>query len=383
MIKKKLAAASVRWGAGLVLFLILRLITGSLYALAAAGIWFFVPIVSGLLNLYVRRQIQAQIQVPVTATKGNAFACMVRISGNAFVPFGKIWCEIQCTNQLTAECSRNVIELVPEASNDAEGTFEIVPAFCGYLCTEVRQIVLADWFGFLPVRCRISAQGTTSVLPDMFEMQTEVTLSSIETDDAQSWSPYRKGQDYSEVFALREYVPGDSLKQIHWKLSGKRGQLIVRDPSLPLAESLLVFWDKNTGTSTPEEMDAMAETTASLCQAVLRQGITFSLGWTDGDGCAVENIDTEEQLIQSIPQMVKYGADSRAESGASLYSRMSGGNGYGKVLYIARSNPQGLEEFPAGDMTLLLCDEKEPQTEYRVCCFTAEDYMQDLQTIEL
>ena len=32
----------------------------------------------------------------------------------------------------------------------------------------------------------------------------------------------------SEIFELREYVPGDNIKAIHWKLSNKIDKPIVR-----------------------------------------------------------------------------------------------------------------------------------------------------------
>lgn len=41
----------------------------------------------------------------------------------------------------------------------------------------------------------------------------------------------RKGTDASEMFDIRSYVPGDDIRSIHWKLSGKTDELIVRQAS--------------------------------------------------------------------------------------------------------------------------------------------------------
>ncbi|MFR6376131.1 MAG: DUF58 domain-containing protein [Oscillospiraceae bacterium] len=46
------------------------------------------------------------------------------------------------------------------------------------------------------------------------------------------------------MFQIRDYVPGDSQRQIHWKLSHKYGKLIVKDPSLPITRSAAVFWER-------------------------------------------------------------------------------------------------------------------------------------------
>ena len=38
----------------------------------------------------------------------------------------------------------------------------------------------------------------------------------------------KKGYDFSEVTGIREYIPGDKLQNIHWKLSAKKDILMVR-----------------------------------------------------------------------------------------------------------------------------------------------------------
>ena len=41
----------------------------------------------------------------------------------------------------------------------------------------------------------------------------------------------RKGNDPSEIFDIREYVPGDDIRSIHWKLSSKTDTLILKEAS--------------------------------------------------------------------------------------------------------------------------------------------------------
>lgn len=43
-----------------------------------------------------------------------------------------------------------------------------------------------------------------------------------------------KNGGFSDYYELRQYQSGDSLKNIHWKLSSKYDDLIVREPSLPV-----------------------------------------------------------------------------------------------------------------------------------------------------
>ncbi len=43
----------------------------------------------------------------------------------------------------------------------------------------------------------------------------------------------KHGGGYSENYDLRLYRPGDSIQHIHWKLSGKTGKLLLREPLEP------------------------------------------------------------------------------------------------------------------------------------------------------
>ncbi len=67
-----------------------------------------------------------------------------------------------------------------------------------------------------------------------------------------------------EFHALREYRPGDSFRQIHWRASAKRGVHVVRqalDPA-PLACTLIV-----DSCTSPERFEALIEVVASLLAA--------------------------------------------------------------------------------------------------------------------
>lgn len=143
-----------------------------------------------------------------------------------------------------------------------------------------------------------------SVLPDTFSAQVSLELPFYQTDEEESYAPDRKGYDLSEIYQLRDYVQGDPIRQIHWKLSGKLDTLIVRDPSLPVSRSLLVLWDKNTAESSPIEMDAMAEAVASVCQELSQNGMIYTLAWTMGRNCAEKRFRERMNCCRSFRRCI-------------------------------------------------------------------------------
>ncbi|MDL4772981.1 MULTISPECIES: DUF58 domain-containing protein [Thermomonosporaceae] len=60
---------------------------------------------------------------------------------------------------------------------------------------------------------------------------------------------------------LREHVPGDDVRQIHWRTSARRGRLMVREHMDSASPGMTVLVDDRYG---PDELDALAEAAASI-----------------------------------------------------------------------------------------------------------------------
>ena len=63
-------------------------------------------------------------------------------------------------------------------------------------------------------------------------------LTDIETN---TYYPNKTGNDCSEIFDLREFRDGDSQNRVHWKLSSKKDELIVKEFSANSINSILII----------------------------------------------------------------------------------------------------------------------------------------------
>ncbi len=107
--------------------------------------------------------------------------------------------------------------------------------------------------------------------------------------------------DHRERFdELREYVPGDSLRDVHWKSSAKRDDLVVMefDGTRELTGLTLV------AESTAGHADAMASAAASVAVALLDTGIAVSLCYPDG---RVERAGGEPQRERVLSALARTG----------------------------------------------------------------------------
>ena len=178
----------------------------------------------------------------------------------------------------------------------------------------------------------------------------------------------RRGEDRSEVYQLREYRPGDDIRQIHWKLSSKLDELILKETSQPESRSLLVFWDKRTGT--PQQMDALAEVVSSTGAALLQGGVQYTLSWTEGDDLQAQDILDENQLLQAIPELVK--------TRGSADCRLPEMGGYSRILYFGVKPEERM--MTDERVHFVLCTE-EPFPD--ATTFTPQNYSETMQRLEV
>ncbi len=74
----------------------------------------------------------------------------------------------------------------------------------------------------------------------------------------------------TELFGVREYRPGDSLRRIHWRSSARHGELVVREYEPPGVQTLGIFCDPEP--ADPEVADQVARLAASEAWDCIRNG---------------------------------------------------------------------------------------------------------------
>jgi uncharacterized protein (DUF58 family) len=77
----------------------------------------------------------------------------------------------------------------------------------------------------------------------------------------------------TDLVGLREYVPGDDLRRLHWATSARTGVLMVREDADPARPHLAVLLDDRAGSHPDEDgFEDAVETAASLLTAAVAGG---------------------------------------------------------------------------------------------------------------
>lgn len=303
------------------------------------------PGVSWLWLLPRRKKLGIALTAPGVTGKGKPVELAVTLTGMKKLPAGKTVVRLRVKNTVTEEV------LKKRLSFRQRGQYWLRSAYCGGLECGVASVWVYDLFGVLPMPVPCRGEKRIVVMPDTFPVETERGLRFSRAEDCTEYAPDKKGQDPSETFQIREYVPGDSPRQIHWKLSGKLDKLIVREASCPVDHTLLVFLDKTSEVLGPQAADALLEAVTSVCQGLAAAGQPFRLAWNE-ETVRLYDIAGEEQLPEAISAMLKAPRAAGAP-GAWLYQRTYGCNG--RVLYFCAQLPPTADAFPEEDTLTFLC----------------------------
>lgn len=303
------------------------------------------------------RKLEVSISTSGNIKKKGNSASTIRVrNGNRYpVPVMLLRCIAE--NTYTGQSETRLVRMSVAAGREESAQFEVSTEFCGKIRCSIVRVGAADMFGVFRKWRAEDRYCNYTVLPEMFPTEMEYALHESDLYDSETYSPYRKGSDYSETFQIREYEPGDDLRHVHWKLSGKSEEMLVKEASYPMDRSMLVIMDKSTQADVePETAEALAEITVSVCEGLLEEGLDFRVAWNDvnAGNCFCSTIQHQEELAGIIPQMLTSPVKKSDRSCGELYRQIIGADKATHVIYAAcGQRPPGALYFEESSVTCL------------------------------
>ena len=270
------------------------------------------------------------------------------IENPGIMPVANAELEVVCENLRTGETDSTVIQVSPGPKSKKEIDFEVLSGHAGRYRVNVTDAVMWDPLMLAKKDVKCEDSKFITVMPELFE--THLTYASdaalLENDRS---AESRRGLDPGDVRGIREYVPGDPVRNIHWKLSEKIDKMLVKELGTPITDQLLVILGSaGERSSDPEALEAIASVYVSLLNTLRLDSTSLTAAWTDAiTGQAVfKKISDEDEM--------NLAADEYLASPASLHGAFASidrdlaETRYAHIVIVCGRMPTGLEAIANG-----------------------------------
>jgi len=168
---------------------------------------------------------------------------------------------------------------------------------CGALVCAPEKPRVYDYLGLFSLRIHQMEENCVIIRPKPVEVRY---LPDLQRYLARSWRP-KPGGGFAENHELRLYRPGDSLNQVHWKLSAKTGKYIIREAMVPENSRILLSM---TLRGTPEELDRKFGRLLWLSRELLDKQLRHELCVLTGTGTVILPVTDETALEKAMDSLL-------------------------------------------------------------------------------
>ncbi len=320
---------------GLLLFVaaVLYLFTNTYYTLTLLIFCLALPFLSLVLMLFSRRGLDMSLELPGTAEKERV-EFTYRFTNTSVFPVARLLLQVQMENQMTGSQKMRQVSATIGGRKSVTARLSIQGSKVGTVLVSTRKIRVYDAFGLFAFKKASLPDQAVVVYPRPRDALVHMERPIETRGDGSRYSPYRPGQDVSEIFALREYAPGDEVRKIHWKLSSKIDRMMIRDFSRPLNYSIFLLMELTKNRE--DVVDAVVELYLSLSRALLASGINHSLAWYDAgeDTFHARELDDFEDLDMASAQVLSSYATEKTGTALDYYVASAYRNQQSILIYV-------------------------------------------------
>lgn len=297
------------------------------------------PLLSLILQRAAMRGIQVTCQIQGSCRMSQEIAVALKIKRKNRLPLGTIRVQLIFENILYGDQDENEVWLQPGEEREMTFLHLYEAADCGNVRTYVAEAEYRDLLGLAGFRRSVDISRETLVYPPEIRLNMEL-LKRPETKSFGEMYSQKRGQDISEVSGLREYVPGDSMNSIHWKLSGKLDELIVREFGQPSNYNTLVLYEmmkRNQEEEIPNSCNnAVLALTVSLSMSMLERNLEHNVGRVMNKEIQIVPVNSMETYEQMQMNLLCKPIAKEVNSVDTVYSFLRGNlrSEYTKMIYI-------------------------------------------------
>lgn len=262
---------------------------------------------------------------------------------------GSIELAFECRNVFLDATTRVPVTLSPAPGRVERFELPLDTSRVGRVSVELVSARAVGVFGFAAApltHAGLSASYT--VYPEVMDIEAIAHRATRAAMSGFVFDRYRKGQDLSEVFELRDYRGGDSMRAVHWKLTARFDELMVREPSHPADFDLAVVFGihgRDAGLDgRAAVINASTSMLASVSRALLKRSLGHSVVYRNGSVLEIDPVDSEIGLERTLDAVLGTTVPVDVNTDSRPFAALQRTHGITKVVLVTDTVQEALFE---------------------------------------
>ncbi len=266
-------------------------------------VWLVIPPILFIILVITWNNVKVKfVTNSSVVNKDEFFDISIIIKNKSLLPVSRMDILLAYGNQYGNDTIKEKIQISMDKLCKQEVSTRVSSSYCGNLTFQLKTIKVYDFFHMFNLTKRLSKSITISVLPICYSLEDFITENVTFLSDSNEFSPYKSGDDPSEVFQIREYREGDKTSRIHRKLSYKYNEMMMKEYSYPINTKILTLIDlycgENKGNKI-EIVDSLLHVLMSVSMLGVvnnyKQSVFYKMNGLD---CMEKGISSESEIYE-------------------------------------------------------------------------------------
>ncbi len=346
-----------------------------------------------ILNIVLlKNKLIFNLKTEGTVHKNEPGRLTIQVENKSVLPVSKVKIYLEFENKLTNQLDTKVFVLSLNSRESESLPLDMRSKYCGQIQVTVKKIHYYDFLGIFTRTVEVNTLSQLFILPNQYPINITVGDSYVGLADSHSHKVSRHGDDGLEIFGIKAYSHEDNLKHIHWNLTSKFDELIIKELSEAVNYTFLILVDltvkNDANKNDPAVIDAMMDTLISITESLLDEGYESSIGWLDKESniIQIEEVYSKDQLTILLKQILLLEQTERKETLLETFSQSDSRDRYSHLVYL--TSEQGHErltnDLVQTKVTELICQsEKKVQKMSNEFIYTPETMNEDLGELSI
>ena len=276
----------------------------------------------------------------------------VSLVNESILPVANVYIVLTFSNLFEGEDKEYIVNFNGKADSQTDILLEIGSESCACIKAECKGLYMYDYINLYKTNLvEVEEEAVCHVLP----VKAGVNADGLPGEDDEEEELEIIGEDVSEIVDIREFRPGDRLSRIHWKLSTKCDEIMVKEFGNIYGNKLILGFELCKEAQYMALDNVLVAVYGFGCM-LLENDKAFSIKWYDGysNNYKEAQVDNESALDSAFIDVLNSGL---VDSKQMLYDYEKEVENK-KFIYV--TNKEGMENYQgeiigtaAGEVVLL------------------------------